>query len=109
VDDFCTRVQTLDVDTLRHVSRALLHAIHSVSPPSPAITKHAGGDPISLNKLLEGEVTWYIRKEILGWVFDGAKPCIKLPPKKLDAITSEIKLALRQPHIPYKRFERSVG
>ena len=33
VDDFCTRVQTLDVDTLRHVSWALLPAIHSIPPP----------------------------------------------------------------------------
>ena len=80
VDDFCTMVQTSDVDTLRHVSRALLHAIHSVFPP-PAITKHKGGDPVSIKKLLEGEGTWDVRKEILGWVFDGARRCIELPIK----------------------------
>jgi len=33
VDDFCLIIQTADVAHLRHVSRALLHAIHSVSPP----------------------------------------------------------------------------
>ena len=33
VDDFCTMVQTSNVDIIRHVSRALLHAIHSISPP----------------------------------------------------------------------------
>jgi len=32
VDDFCTMVQTTDVDKLRHISRALLHGIHTIFP-----------------------------------------------------------------------------
>ena len=108
VDDFCSMVQTSDVAHLRHVPRSLLHAIHSVFPP-PDVTGHKGGDPVSLKKLLEGEGTWDVRKEILGWVFDGARRCIELPPKKLDDIVGEIKAILRLPTIPFKRFEKIVG
>ena len=107
VDDFCTMVQTLEVDKLRHISRTLLHAINSVLPP-PVITNHAGGDPVSLKKILEEEGIWDVRKDILGWVFDGAKQCIELPTKKLDAITNEIKKALRKPHIQLKKIEKLV-
>jgi hypothetical protein len=35
------------------LSRAMLHAIHSVSPPM-AVTGHNGEDPIVLYKLLAG-------------------------------------------------------
>ncbi|KAL7546620.1 hypothetical protein ACHAWF_015384 [Thalassiosira exigua] len=71
VDDFIQLAQTSDRDMLLHCSRALLHAIHSVFPP-PAITGHNGEEPISLKKLREGEGLWDVRKEILGWMFDGA-------------------------------------
>ena len=108
VDDFCTMVQTSCTATLRHVSRALLHAIHSVFPPE-VVSGHCGGDPISKKKLLEGEGEWDTRKEILGWVFDGARRCIELPTHKIEAIILELKLILRMPAIPYKRFEKIVG
>ena len=109
VDDFCTLVQTSDVAVLRHVSRALLHAIHSVSPPPPAISGHGGGDPISNKKLLEGEGEWDTRKEILGWVFDGARRCIELPPKKMASMIDDLKIILRKPSISFTNFEKIVG
>ena len=65
VDDFCTMVQTIDADKLRHISRALLHGIHSISPP-PLVSGHEGGDLVLHKKLLEGEGTWDMRKDILG-------------------------------------------
>jgi len=107
VDDFCTIVQTSYVGTLRYVSRALLHAIHSVSPP--VISGHSGSDPVSHNKLLEEEGEWDVHKEILGWVFDGARWCIKLPTKNLDAIIIKIKTIMRKLVIFFKRFEKLVG
>jgi len=79
-DDFCTMVQTTAVNKLRHISRALLHGIHSVFLP-PSISGHDGGDPMLHKKLLEGEGTWDVRKEILRWVFDGARRCIEFPGK----------------------------
>ena len=89
IDDFIQLAQTRDPTQLTHLSRALLHAIHAVFPP-PAITGHAGKDPISLKKLHQGEGTWDTGKEILGWVFDGARRCIKLPASKVERLTSEL-------------------
>ena len=65
--------------------------------------------PSHTKKLLEGEGEWDTRNEILGWVFDGARRCIELPPSKLEAILLELKLILRQRSIPYKQFEKVVG
>ena len=72
IDDFIQLAQTNDPTQLTHLSRALLHAIHSVFPP-PAVTGHAGEDPVSLKKLQQGDGTWETKKEILGWVFDGTR------------------------------------
>ncbi|KAL7540898.1 hypothetical protein ACHAWF_006815, partial [Thalassiosira exigua] len=94
VDDFIQLAQTSDRDALLHCSRALLHAIHSVFPP-PAITGHNGEEPISLKKLKEGEGLWEVRKEILGWMFDGATRCIELAARKQDAILKELRTILR--------------
>jgi len=81
VDDFCTMVQTTDARYLRKLSHSLLHAIHSVFPP-PEVLGLDGGDPISNKKLLEGKGKWDIRKEIIGWVFNGARRYIELPTAK---------------------------
>jgi hypothetical protein len=53
---------------------------------------------------------WETRKEILGWVFDGARRCIELPPgEKINKITSEIRTVTRKESIPRKRFEKLRG
>jgi hypothetical protein len=72
VDDFIQLAQTTDPQQLEHLSRAILHAIHSVFPP-PAVTGHAGEDPVSIKKLKQGDGLWATRKELLGWVFYGTK------------------------------------
>jgi hypothetical protein len=38
---------------------------------------------------------WDIRKEILGWVMNGATMCIKLSNKKQEAILEDLKQALK--------------
>ncbi|KAL7525691.1 hypothetical protein ACHAXR_001116, partial [Thalassiosira sp. AJA248-18] len=109
VDDVIQLAQTSDREALLHCSRALLHGIHSVFPP-PAITGHSGEEPISLKKLLEGEGLWEVRKEILGWIMDGATRCIELAEKKQKAILRELKTILRLKRgVPFKRFEKNVG
>ena len=77
--------------------------------PSTTISGHSDGNPVLLKKLEEGDGEWDVRKEILGWMFDGARRCIELPIKKLDTIISELNLILRMPATSYKRFERLVG
>ena len=53
VNDFIQLAQTKDEETLRHLSRALLHGIHSVFP-SPDATGHNGADLVSVKKTPEG-------------------------------------------------------
>ncbi|KAL7548503.1 hypothetical protein ACHAWF_011783 [Thalassiosira exigua] len=109
VDDFIQMAQTTDEAALRHCSRAILHGIHSVFPP-PEISGHSGEDPISLKKLLAGEGLWEVRKEVLGWVMDGATRCIELAEKKQEAILSELRKVLRMRRgVPLKRMQRLVG
>jgi hypothetical protein len=108
IDDFIQLAQTTDRNQLTHLSRAMLHAIHSVFPP-PGITGHSGEDPISIKKLTQGDGLWDVRKEILGWIFDGARRCIELPAAKIEQITAEIHRTTRRTAIPRKQFEKLRG
>jgi hypothetical protein len=101
--------QTTDPDKLRHLSRAVLHGIHSVFPPPTAVNGHVGEDPVSQKKLEQGDGLWAVRKDILGWVFDGAKRCIELPQDKVDKLTAENHCVTRTEAIPRKQFEQLRG
>ena len=109
VDDFCALVQSTDEDVIRHHSRALLHAIHEIFPP-PEVTGHAGENPISQQKLVEEqEGVWAIRKEILGWIFDGLQRTMELPTEKVDKLRRAINNLLRHKHCDIKEFQSIVG
>ena len=79
VDDFIGMTNNLELEHMQHISRSMLHGIHSIFPP-PEITNHSGGDSISEKKIKKGEGTWESQKEILGWIFDGNEFSIQLPP-----------------------------
>ena len=72
---FCEKIihmeQASDPAQLLHLTIALLHGIHSVFPP-PKVSGHNGQDSISKKKLDSGEGQWSLRKEVLGWMVDGA-------------------------------------
>ena len=109
VDDYLQLAQTKEPEVLRHCSRALLHGIHSVFPP-PAVTGHNGGDPVSVKKLKAGEGLWEVRKDILGWMMDGATRCIELAEKKQTAIAKELRRMLRiKSGANFNDLERLVG
>jgi hypothetical protein len=108
VDDFIQAAQTTDPDRLLHMSRAILHGIHSVFPP-PAVTGHDGEDPVSQKKLEQGDGRWATRKEILGWIFDGQNRTIELPTDKVDKITAELHSTTRKAAVPRKDFEKLRG
>ena len=57
IDDFIQLAQTTDKAKLLHLSRALLHAIHSVFPP-PSVTGGTEEDPVAMKKLLQGDGLW---------------------------------------------------
>ena len=84
----------------RHPQRLLL----------PPISGHSGVDPVSLKKLKAGEGLWEVRKDILGWMMDGATRCIELAEKKQAAILLELKRLLRIKNgVRFKDLERLVG
>ena len=60
-DDFIHIAQTSDPAQFLHLSRELLHRIHSVFPPTK-VSGHNGQDPISKNKLDSGEGQWAVKK-----------------------------------------------
>ena len=72
INDFIQLAQTTDKAQLLHLSRALLHAIHSVFP-LPSVTGGTEEDPVAIKKLLQGDGLWDMQKELLGWVFNGVK------------------------------------
>jgi hypothetical protein len=108
VDDFIHLAQTTNATELKHLALATLHGLHSCFPP-PSVTGHDGEDPVSLKKLKEGDGRWGVCKELLGWIFDGATRCIKLPPTKVEAITSELHSMSRLQTVPRKQFEKLQG
>ena len=109
VDDYCALLQATDADTIRHHSRALLHAIHQIFPP-PTATGHDGEDPISHRKLVdEQEGVWATRKEILGWIFDGIQRTVQLPQPKVDTLRTMTQTLLRHHTMPTKDFESFMG
>jgi hypothetical protein len=101
VDDFIGVVHSDGLDVLRHATRAMLHGIHSVFPPSA----NPEDDPVSYKKLLAGDGVWAARKEILGLL-----RTMELPPEKvtklLDALSSAIS---RKSLLPLKDFRTLLG
>jgi hypothetical protein len=79
---------------MRHATRTMLHAIHSVFPPPASGIPE--DDPISYKKLLAGDGIWAVGKEILGWIFDAILRTMELPPEKIEKIM-ESSLGLRAP------------
>jgi hypothetical protein len=61
-------------EQLRHISNAVMHAIHDVFPAD----SDDENDPISLKKLRKKEGEWALLKEMLGFDFDGLKKTISL-------------------------------
>ena len=98
----------LDKPHLQSISRAMLHGAYAVFPPDE-ITEHPGGDSITEKKIDKGEGKWEYQKEIFGWLFDGEKFTIQLPPDKCKKIIQLIKDITKKPAIPLKKFQRLAG
>jgi hypothetical protein len=102
-------VENEDRSLIRRVSRATLHAIHSIFPP-PERSGHLGGkDPVSKKKLEKGDARFEIEKEILRLLIHGADCTVHLSSAKAQAIADEISKVLRKSHVPLKRFRSLLG
>jgi hypothetical protein len=105
VEDFIGVVHSDGLDVLRHATRAMLHGIHSVFPPSA----NAEDDPVSHKKLLAGDGVWAARKEILGWMFDGLLRTMALPPEKVTKLLDALSSAISRKSLPLKEFRTLPG
>jgi hypothetical protein len=108
VDDFIGLTNDLNPNHISHVSKSMLHGIHSIFPPEE-VTWHPGGDSIAEKKIDKGEGRWDTKKEVLGWDIDGSKYTIQLPPQKCDKIVKLIKKILKSKAVPLKRFQELTG
>ena len=107
-NDFIHMAQTSDPAQLLHLSRSLLHVIHSVFPQSQ-VSGHNGQDPIYNKKLESGKGQWEVRKEVLGWMVDGSTQCIELAWDKQDEIDKDLQKIVRTTKgIPFKRIEKLI-
>ena len=108
VDDFCCGTNNLHPTHLRQTSRAILHGIHSIFPPT-SITQHTGGDPISEKKMDQQDGTWMYEKEILGWLINGKEYTIYLPPDKSKKIIKLVKNTAKKSHVTLNEFQKMAG
>ena len=88
-DNFIHMAQISDPSQLLRLSRAFLHGIYSVLPPSQ-VSGHNKQDPISKKKLESGEGQWEVIKELIGWIVDVVTRCIKLEWDKKSAIDVDL-------------------
>jgi hypothetical protein len=107
IDDYIGVIHSDDVEVLRHATRAMLHGIHSVFPP-PSSGK-AADDPVSFKKLLAGDGIWAVRKEVLGWIFDGILRTMELPPEKITKLLDSLSAAISGKRLALKEFRTLLG
>jgi hypothetical protein len=76
VDNFCyAATQSKDGDHIPTYRRAAIHGIEALFPP-PAITKHKDGkEPISVSKLKKGDGNFELKKDMIGFRFNGSGWC----------------------------------
>ncbi len=74
VDDFChTAMQSVDGAHILMIRWTAVHDIHSLFPPT-TVTNHMGGkELLSCKKLAQGDGNFQIKKEMIGFLYDGAK------------------------------------
>ena len=104
VNDFIGATNNLTQEHLLHFSCAILHNVHSISPPKH-ITKYPGGNSISkkkIGKVIEG---WDFTNEILGWICNGKEFTIQLLVEKSKTMLKLIKKCLKFRSILLKRFQ----
>jgi len=107
VDDFIAAAQATSPEELKHIARALLHAIHDVFPEG---VFSDDDQPVSVKKIKKGEAQWSVLKEVLGWLFDGKNKSIQLPAEKVEKILEAIKAMLRsRSGTPFKAFQELMG
>ncbi len=110
MDDFIGLAIPTSQQQLQHYSNAVMYGIHDVFPPDD----NDNDDPISLRKLIKGDGSWAIVKDILGLTFNGDNKTVWLEENKrtalLTILTSWIRSAKRRTAgIPFTQFRSVVA
>jgi hypothetical protein len=97
-------------DQLQHAANAIVHGIHDVFPAND----NDDEDPISFKKIQRGDGTWSLRKDVLGFTFDGDDKTLWLEAPKRDALLTILHQWLRasrasQAGIAFTEFESVVA
>ena len=106
MDDYIGLAIPASQDHLHHAANAIMHGIHDVFPASQLDTE----DPILMKKLQKGDGTWMLRKDILGFTFDGADKTLWLEMPKRELLLTVLHQwlqASRTSHtgVPFDEFE----
>lgn len=91
MDDYIGLAMPASQDQLRHAANAIMHGIHDVFPAN----EQDSDDPISLKKLRKGDGSWMLRKDILGFTFDGDAKTLWLESPKRDILLTVLHKWLR--------------
>ena len=110
VGDFCyAATESKDGHHIPQIRRAAIHGIYSYFP-QPEVTGHVDGkQPISKKKRDLGDGNFASLKEMIGFLFDGIKRTVQLPPAKAAAYIKETHRILRQKSVPLKDLQMLVG
>ena len=77
------------------IQRAAIQGIHAVFPLT-LVTKHEDGkEPISAKKLAAGDGNFTTKKEMIGFMFDGVKCTVQLPPEKASTYIKKTRVMLQ--------------
>jgi hypothetical protein len=108
MDDYIGLTIPASRPQLQHYSNAVMYGIHDVFPPE----MQQDEDPISFQKLKQGDGSWALLKDILGLTFNGTDKTVWLDDNKRKAILTVIQGWIRSSNrrhsgIPFVEF-RSV-
>ncbi len=110
VNNFCyASTEAKDGCHIPRIHCASIHGIH-LFLPQPEVTGHVDGkEPISDPKLEKGDGNFASDKEMIGFIFDGIKWTVRLPPAKAAAYIKEMHRILRRKSVPLKDHQTLVG
>ena len=58
---------------------------------------------------MSGDGIWAVRKEVLGWIFDGILRTMELPPAKVTSLLDTLSTAISSKWCPLKEFRTLLG
>jgi hypothetical protein len=106
VDDYITLAIPRCKADLDHLSNATMHGVHSIFPPDEDDEE----DAIAFKKLKRGDGKWMIRKDELGWTFDGRAKTMELEQEKVTHLLATLNNWTRtgKRGIPFKEFHSTT-